>query len=254
MVALLPNPELQFVDADGHPLSGGTLETYVPGTTTPKATWLDPAKTALQTNPIVLDAAGRCICWADGAYRCILRDSAGNLVYNQPSNTIVSAAMQPVMSAATIEDAVALLGIDDMISERGSSPRGSRQRRADGTHCCRTTRSVCASTTRWRHALRRTLRWARGSNALPSGGTPGVTGVQGGAASTDGSGFYHLVFPSPFVTACDSVVVTPDSNLFVSQTCAVNFIDRTSCEIRLTEAGSPTPVPSGAFMWLALGH
>lgn len=111
MVALLPAPELQFIDGDGNPISGGTLETYVPGTTTPKATWLDPNQSALNTNPIVLNADGRCIVFGDGAYRIILRDAVGNLIYDQYSDTIVSAAMEPVMSAPTIADAQVLLGI-----------------------------------------------------------------------------------------------------------------------------------------------
>ena len=68
-VVLLPSAELQFSDANGHPYAGGTLELLVPGTTTPKDTWTDPDGAALNTNPIVLDAAGRCIVYGDGAYR-----------------------------------------------------------------------------------------------------------------------------------------------------------------------------------------
>jgi hypothetical protein len=62
-------PEQQFNDADGHPYAGGSLTTYVPGTTTPKQTWLDPGQAALNTNPIILDAAGRCLLYGDGDYR-----------------------------------------------------------------------------------------------------------------------------------------------------------------------------------------
>jgi hypothetical protein len=32
---LLPAPELQFCDADGKPYAGGSLATYIPGTSTP---------------------------------------------------------------------------------------------------------------------------------------------------------------------------------------------------------------------------
>ncbi|HEY2418103.1 MAG TPA: hypothetical protein VGH84_09295, partial [Steroidobacteraceae bacterium] len=116
MVALLPTPELQFIDADGHPYAGGTLTTYAPGTTLAKQTWLDPDQTAANTNPIILDAAGRCIVFGDGAYRLILHDGAGNLVLDQYSDTIVSAAMEPVVSAPTIADALNLLGVTDAIA------------------------------------------------------------------------------------------------------------------------------------------
>src|SRR4029077_2908869 len=113
---LLPAPELQFLDADGKPYAGGSVATYVPGTTTPKATWVDPGEAALNTNPIILDAAGRCIIYGSGDYRIILRDAAGNQIYDQLSSTVVSDAMQPVVSAPTIGDAVHLLGLDDTVT------------------------------------------------------------------------------------------------------------------------------------------
>jgi hypothetical protein len=113
MVALLPTPELTFVDADGAPYAAGTLTTYVPSSTTSKDTWSESTGTALNTNPITLDSAGRCIVYGDGAYRLILKDSAGNTIFDQESNTLVSVAMAPVCIAATIADAQALLGITD---------------------------------------------------------------------------------------------------------------------------------------------
>jgi hypothetical protein len=53
--------------------------------------------------------------YGDGEYRLILRDSVGNQIWDQPSSTIVSAAMAPVILAPTIADAVELLGINDLI-------------------------------------------------------------------------------------------------------------------------------------------
>src|SRR4051812_17226097 len=111
MAALLPAPELQFIDGDGNPFAGGTLATYIPGTSTPKTTWVDKDQAAANTNPIVLDSDGRCIVFGDGEYRVVLRDAVGNLIYDQLSSTIVSAAMAPVMLAPTIADAVSLLGL-----------------------------------------------------------------------------------------------------------------------------------------------
>src|SRR3954465_11440492 len=113
MVALLPSPELQFCDANGNPYAAGTIDTYVPSTVTPKSTWSESTGTAANTNPIVLDAAGRCIVYGDGAYRTILKDADGNLVWDQDTNTLVSVAMAPVVLAPTIADAQALLGITD---------------------------------------------------------------------------------------------------------------------------------------------
>jgi len=116
-VILLPSPELQFADANGLPYAAGTIETYVPGGSTPKATWTAPAGGGgnLNTNPIILDSAGRCTLYGDGAYRLVLRDALGNQIFDAVTSSVVSAAMLPVVQAATIPDAVVLLGIQALI-------------------------------------------------------------------------------------------------------------------------------------------
>jgi microcystin-dependent protein len=82
---LLPNGKQQFLSSNGAPLAGGTIQFYIPGTTTPKDTWQDAGQTILNTNPVVLDAAGRATIFGLGAYRQIVRDSAGNLIWDQLS-------------------------------------------------------------------------------------------------------------------------------------------------------------------------
>jgi len=253
MAAPIIVPEPQFCDANGLPFAAGTIETYVVGTSTPKATYTDPALTALNTNPIVLDSAGRCVMWGDGDFRLVLRDAAGNEIWDQPATTIVSAAMQPVVSAPTIADAVHLLGIDDMIADEASA-------RAAADSAEQTAR-IAADNTLQANIDAETARAEAAEAALDTRVTAledvtaptGITGVQGGVAATDGSGVCHLVFPTPFASACISCVATPESNLFVSQTPAVILVDRFSCEVRLTIAGSATPVTGGGFFWLAVG-
>lgn len=67
-LALCPQPKLQFFGNDGLPLNGGYLYTYVAGApSVPKATYSDAIGTA-NTNPIVLDSAGRAAVWLDGYY------------------------------------------------------------------------------------------------------------------------------------------------------------------------------------------
>jgi len=58
--ALLPWIKPQFCDATGTPVASGKLYSFVAGTTTPQATYSDPALDAphANTNPIVLNAAG----------------------------------------------------------------------------------------------------------------------------------------------------------------------------------------------------
>lgn len=69
----------QFLDANGAPLTGGLLYTYLSGTTTPVTTYTSRAATANNTNPIVLDAAGRTPSeiWLNGGvlYKFVLKSS-----------------------------------------------------------------------------------------------------------------------------------------------------------------------------------
>ena len=54
-------PKAVFTNANGQPLSGGFVYTYVPGTTTNKTTWQNAAQTVANANPIQLDAYGSCL-------------------------------------------------------------------------------------------------------------------------------------------------------------------------------------------------
>ena len=121
MPSLLFDPNPQFCDANGKPYAGGSLATYVAGTSTPKTTWYEHTGTSANTNPIVLDEAGRCLMFGDGEYRLVLKDAAGNLVFDQYSTTIVSAAMEPVVAAPTLPDALLLLGVDDAIAAEAAA-------------------------------------------------------------------------------------------------------------------------------------
>jgi hypothetical protein len=69
----------QFFDANGVPLSGGLLYTYLAGTSTPATTYTSPSSATSNTNPIVLDAAGRTPAeiWVTGGvfYKFVLKTS-----------------------------------------------------------------------------------------------------------------------------------------------------------------------------------
>jgi len=73
------SPKFQFLDSNGNPLAGGTLTTYLAGTTTPETTWQDQALTVTNTNPITLDSRGECVLWLDSAkeYKFILENAVG---------------------------------------------------------------------------------------------------------------------------------------------------------------------------------
>jgi hypothetical protein len=69
----------QFFDANGVPLTGGLIYTYLAGTTTPAVTYTSKLGTSNNTNPIVLDAAGRTPAeiWMTGGvlYKFVLKSS-----------------------------------------------------------------------------------------------------------------------------------------------------------------------------------
>jgi hypothetical protein len=245
MVALLPTPELQFIDADGHPYSGGTLATYVVGTTTPKPTWVDPNQSALNTNPIVLDSAGRCIVFGDGAYRCILRDSAGNLIYDQISDTIVSAAMQPVVSAPTIEDAKLLLGISGSVADeaaaRAAADSAEQSARIAADNTLQT--NINAEVTR-AEAAEANLQAQ--ITAIPA--PTAVTKIQGGTAAA-GSGHVRINF-SPAFTSVISCVASIQGSAFTA-VCIEVQADNAGADIYVsTTTNTPAVAP---VYWMAIG-
>jgi hypothetical protein len=71
----------QFFTNSGTPLSGGLLYTYSAGTTTPLATYTTAAGTTANSNPIVLNSAGRLDSevWLTSTltYKFVLKDSGG---------------------------------------------------------------------------------------------------------------------------------------------------------------------------------
>jgi hypothetical protein len=84
---------LQLFDDYGDVLEGGKVYTYEAGTTTPLATYQDLAGATPNTNPVVLNAAGRAdIRVTDGvAYKFILKDADGVTISTQ-DNIIIGSA------------------------------------------------------------------------------------------------------------------------------------------------------------------
>lgn len=81
---LLPVLKQRFFDADGVPLAGGLLYSYVAGTATPLATYSDYDGT-VNTNPVVMDADGYADVWIDPSkfYKFILKDSLGTTIFTE---------------------------------------------------------------------------------------------------------------------------------------------------------------------------
>jgi hypothetical protein len=97
--ALSPVAIQQFFDANGDPLAGGFLESFLAGTMTPSPIYSDPALTIPLSNPVVLDGAGRApqLFLAALAYKFVLRDRQAVVVWT--ADNIVSPAATPSLYA-----------------------------------------------------------------------------------------------------------------------------------------------------------
>ena len=78
----VPQIRAKFTNKLGIPLSGCKVYTYEPNSNIPKTTWLDIDKTAENTNPILLDAAGEADIFLDGLYRIVIKDQFNFVVYD----------------------------------------------------------------------------------------------------------------------------------------------------------------------------
>lgn len=83
MAGRFQNPNYQFFDENGDPLAGGKLEFFVSGTSTPQDTYSDDALTVANTNPVILDGAGRAgdIFLLSTDYKVVLKESDDTVVW-----------------------------------------------------------------------------------------------------------------------------------------------------------------------------
>lgn len=84
-VQLAPAPVFQGSGFGGLPLPFGQLFTYIAGTTTPQATYVDSTQTTQNLNPVILNASGQASVWLviGQTYKLVLQDSFGNTVWTQ---------------------------------------------------------------------------------------------------------------------------------------------------------------------------
>ena len=80
---LAPMTKQQFFDTSGIALAAGQVQTYLAGTTTNASTYTDSSGTSANTNPVLLDGAGRANIWLDPtlAYKFVVMDSGSNIIY-----------------------------------------------------------------------------------------------------------------------------------------------------------------------------
>lgn len=114
----------QFFTNNGTPLTGGLIYTYAAGTTTPAVTYTNGTTGTANTNPIVLDSAGRTPneIWVSSGvlYKFVLKDSDGvqigvydnipgiddptifnNIITVTGTNTLVGTSVPPISGYVT---------------------------------------------------------------------------------------------------------------------------------------------------------
>lgn len=105
---LSPSPWLTFDDANGNPYVGAKLFTYLSGTATKTTTYLDAALGSSNTNPIILDSAGRATIYLvpGVAYKYVLAPSTDSDPPVAPIKTT-----DPVNTVPAITSNVDITGI-----------------------------------------------------------------------------------------------------------------------------------------------
>lgn len=100
---LAPLANEQQVDANGSPVSGGRLYTYIAGTTTPATTYTDDTGGTAQANPIILNSLGvpASPVWLQGGrtYKFVFQDANG--VQTRPTIDDVSGINDPAIASTT---------------------------------------------------------------------------------------------------------------------------------------------------------
>lgn len=89
---LLPNVLQTWFNANGLPLAGGQIFSYIAGTSTPQATYTDETAGTPNTNPVVLNSAGQASIWlrTDLSYKIVVEDSLNNVLATIDNINIVN--------------------------------------------------------------------------------------------------------------------------------------------------------------------
>ena len=99
MAVVTPTAKTQFIDANGVPLAGGKLYTYIAGTTLAQATYTDYTGAVANTNPVILDSRGEANIWlAEATYKFKLTDADDVEIWTVDYIAAPTTALSPVLS------------------------------------------------------------------------------------------------------------------------------------------------------------
>lgn len=81
----LPPGTQTFYGPNSQFLALGTVQTFIPRSTSLKTTWTVPTQASTNANPIVLSALGQAIVYGFGAYRQIVKSANGDTIWDSPT-------------------------------------------------------------------------------------------------------------------------------------------------------------------------
>lgn len=119
-----PTPMVKafYLSNDGLPLAGGKIYTYEAETTTPLVTYQDWNQSAENTNPVILDAAGRADIWLgdSSSYKIVVADANDVVLYTvdhvESANYPFIDLLALLASTASAAEGAGLIGYNPVLN------------------------------------------------------------------------------------------------------------------------------------------
>lgn len=187
----------QFLDDDGNPLSGGKIYTYAAGTTTPQTTYTSRTGAIANTNPIILDAAGRTpeqIWSTEGLlYKYVVADSSDVIIrtWDNIGGSVVASDLAADL-ASTTDNA------------KGDALVGFKQANASGFYADAVGRTVSAKL--------QEIYSVKDFGAVGDGIADDSTAIQDAIDAAPSGG---VVWVPPGNYACGTMLTTGNKTLFI---------------------------------------
>ena len=123
---VIPAPVFTAIDANGDPVSGGKLYTYVAGTTTPQKTYSNVGLTSENANPVVMDSSGRATIYVTtgSSFKYLLKTSADVTLWTADNIGAVPKSTATVDITITAGEAITALNAVYISQGDGSKTAG----------------------------------------------------------------------------------------------------------------------------------
>lgn len=246
--SILVPPLDQWLDQNGAPLAGGTIDTFTPGTTTRVPTYQDANQITANPNPVVLDASGRATVWGTGDFRFVVKKMDGTLVYDAvvsswfPSSGI-NANIAPALAAGDPNSFLNLSGTTAQLQAAIAAiqllPGATGATGATGVQGPQGVQGPIGPT-----------------GPVGAAGANGTGGLQAGVTSGQSFGsLCTITFGTPFPTGLitGSLASLFNAPFFFDQVTQVSG-DRFGMSFQVFAGGSGVGGPTNGIGWYAIGY